>query len=184
MNMRWILLCGAWGLLSPVQADAIWDENPLELIGSKVNFKGTVIKPACELEVSSEKQIVQLREVDVKMLYQTGEGLKQPFSIRLANCDVSVVNDVSVMFTGPEDGELPGRLRVNGADDVAIALFAQENSDELLPLGEWTQAQALHAGGNVLQFSARIEGHPSAVQAKNIKTGSFQAITNFTLEYR
>ncbi|MGO3858227.1 MAG: fimbrial protein [Neisseriaceae bacterium] len=186
MNKPLAVVLGLSGLLllGSAQAEEIPSNNPLELIGSKVNFKGTVIKKTCELDVGSEKQIIQLREVDVKMLYSIGKGLKQPFEIRLLNCDTSILNDVSVMFMGLEDGELPGRLKVTGADDIAIALFGKENSDELLPLGEWTEAQTLNSGSNVLKFHARVEGHPSAVQAKNIKTGAFQAITNFTLEYR
>lgn len=184
MKKRLWVMFGFVCILGHAHAEEIHNDNPLELIGSKVNFKGRVIKKTCELDVGSEKQIVQLREVDVKMLYKTGKGLKQPFEIRLLNCDTSIVNDVSVMFMGIEDDELLGRLKVTGADDVAIALFGKENSDELLPLGERHQPQTLNSGSNVLKFHARVEGHPTAVQAKNIKTGSFQAITNFTLEYK
>lgn len=164
-------------------AEGIVSDNPLELMGAPMNFSGTVIKKTCELALASEDQTVHMREEDVKNLYRYGWGLKQPFEIQLLHCDTAILNDVAVTFTGAEDAELPGRLKVNGADSVAIALFAQQGGGIFLPLGTAAEAQQLSSGDNILRFDARIEAHPSAVRDKSIKVGSFQAVAHFTLTY-
>lgn len=167
-----------------VHADDIISDNPLELIGSKIDFKGTVVKKSCDLDLASEKQTIRFLDVDIKTLLQNGHSYKTPFEVTLSNCDISILSEVSVMFSGSEDTELPGRIKVSGAKDVAIALFADAKPNQVLALNEATDGQTLSSGHNVLRFKARVEAHPSALQKKDIETGAFQAIANFTLEYK
>ncbi len=165
-------------------AEDIISDNPLELIGSKMNFKGTVVKKACELDLASQDQTIRFLDVDVKILMQNGHSYKEPFEIALLNCDISILKEVSVMFTGTPDGELPGRLKVTGAKDVAITLFSQSKPNEVLALNQATDAHTLSAGNNVLRFQAYVEAHPKALASQNFQTGVFNAIANFTLEYK
>ncbi len=173
-----------YSLPQTLLAQQIRNDNPLELIGSKMNFRGIVVKKACQLAVASEDQTVVMRTEDIKNLYKQGFGVKHPFELQLRNCDIAILRDVTITFQGNEDTELSGRLGVSGADRVAIALFAEKNGSEFLPLHEPSMAQRLSQGDNVLRFQARIEAHPSAIQEKNITIGPFQAVTHFTLDYQ
>ncbi len=183
MKIYLLAIIGSYLLMNGVYAAGPLD-NPSELIGAEIKFRGNVVKKTCLIALGSDDQRVPLDTVDLKTLYKYGHGRKYPFEIALEECDLNIVHDVSVKFTGNGDLSLPGRLAVTGTEGIGIALFAKENSDERLNLGEWTEAQSLNAGSNVLKFHARVEGHPSAIAAQNIEAGEFQAITNFTLEYK
>ena len=77
---------------------------------------------------------------------------------------------VSVTFSGTEDGEMPGKLAINnGANGAAIALFDHQGAD--IDLNKATSAVALQNGPNSLNFTAYVQGRPSAIQNQSITEG-------------
>lgn len=148
----------------------------------EIAFFGTVVTRPCTLEPQSAEQSVDMGSVIVKYIYRNQHTVPVPFSINLTDCKTSVFKSVNVTFTGIEDQELLGKLAINdGKNGVAIALFDREGNEILL--GKPTKATQLDNGSNVLQFSAYVEGRPSAIKNQTITEGSFSSVANFLLAY-
>lgn len=154
-----------------------------ELIGAPVQFHGTVVSRPCNIEPESADQLVDMGAVLVKTLYRYGHTTPVPFSIKLTNCKTTVFKSVSVTFSGTEDRELPGKLAINnGANGAAIALFDHQGAD--IDLNKATSAVVLQDGPNSLNFTAYVQGQPSAVKNKSITEGEFASVANFVLSYQ
>ncbi len=73
---------------------------------------------------------------------------------------------------------------VNGkaANGAAIALFDHQGAD--IDLNKATSAVALQNGPNSLNFTAYVQGQPSAIQNQSITEGEFTSVANFVLAYQ
>lgn len=141
------------------------------------------IRDRCNIEPQSADQLVEMGTVIVKTLYRYGHTTPVPFSIKLTDCKTTVFKSVSVTFSGAEDGELPGKLAINnGANGAAIALFDHQGAD--ISLNKATSAVALQNGPNNLNFTAYVQGRPSAIQNQSITEGEFTSVANFVLAYQ
>lgn len=172
-----LLVCAPWWVaVMPAAANT-------ELIGAPVQFHGTVVSRPCNIEPQSADQLVEMGTVIVKTLYRYGHTTPVPFSIKLTDCKTTVFKSVSVTFSGAEDGELPGKLAINnGANGAAIALFDHQGAD--IDLNKATSAVALQNGPNSLNFTAYVQGRPSAIQNQSITEGEFTSVANFVLAYQ
>ncbi len=172
-----LLSCAPWWFAAvPAAANT-------ELIGAPVQFHGTVVSRPCNIEPQSADQLVEMGTVIVKTLYRYGHTTPVPFSIKLTDCKTTVFKSVSVTFSGTEDGELPGKLAINnGANGAAIALFDHQGAD--IDLNKATSAVALQNGPNSLNFTAYVQGQPSAIQNQSITEGEFTSVANFVLAYQ
>ncbi|CAI1949796.1 fimbrial protein [Serratia entomophila] len=172
-----MLSCMPWWFAAlPATADT-------ELIGSPLQFHGTVVSRPCNIEPQSADQLVEMGTVIVKTLYRYGHTVPVPFNIKLTDCKTSVFKSVNVTFSGTEDPELPGKLAINNGDNgAAIALFDHQGAE--LDLNRASSAVALQNGPNVLNFTAYVQGHPSAIQNKTIIEGEFSSVANFVLAYQ
>lgn len=149
----------------------------------EIDFFGTVVNRPCNIEPQSADQVVEMDTVIVKTLYRYGHSNPVPFSIKLTDCKTAVYQSVNVTFSGTEDPELPGKLAINnGTNGAAIALFDGKGTD--IDLNQATSAVALQDGATVLNFTAYVQGHPSAIQNKTITEGEFSSVANFVLAYQ
>lgn len=147
----------------------------------EIDFFGTVVNRPCNIEPQSADQVVEMDSVIVKTLYRNGHSNPVPFSIKLTDCKTAVYQ--SVTFSGTEDHELPGKLAINnGTNGAAIALFDHKGAD--IDLNQATSAVALQGGTTILNFTAYVQGHPSAIQNKTITEGEFSSVANFVLAYQ
>ncbi|HFJ8955442.1 TPA: fimbrial protein [Serratia liquefaciens] len=154
-----------------------------ELVGSPLQFHGTVVSRPCNIEPQSADQVVEMDTVIVKTLYRYGHSNPVPFNIKLTDCKTAVFKTVNITFSGNEDSELPGKLAINnGANGAAIALFDSKGAD--IDLNQATSAVTLQDGANILNFTAYVQGHPSAIQNKSITEGEFSSVANFVLAYQ
>lgn len=149
----------------------------------EIQFYGTVVTRACNIDPQSVDQVVDMDTVIVKTLYRNGRDRAWPFFINLTDCKITTYKTVTVTFTGTEDSELTGKLAVNnGANGVAIALLDEKGTD--LNLGIPTSTSNLSNGSNTLKFSAYVQGRPSAIKSKSITEGSFSSVANFIISYQ
>ncbi|WP_426506765.1 fimbrial protein [Serratia proteamaculans] len=99
-----------WFTTLPAAADT-------ELVGSPLQFHGTVVSRPCNIEPQSADQVVEMDTVIVKTLYRYGHSNPVPFNIKLTDCKTSVFKSVNVTFSGTEDSELPGKLAINNGSN-------------------------------------------------------------------
>ena len=57
-----------------------------ELVGSPLQFHGTVVSRPCNIEPQSADQVVEMDTVIVKTLYRYGHSNPVPFNIKLTDC--------------------------------------------------------------------------------------------------
>ncbi|MCR3903419.1 type 1 fimbrial protein [Aeromonas hydrophila] len=158
--------------------------DDLELLGSTVNLHGRIIDQPCVVAPESLEQEVEMGVVDVKQLYASGAGEQVPFSIRLTNCKPGIFRMAKVTFTGSKDAQLSGGLAFSAGSAKGAGIRLYDVTQSPLMLG--TPSRGYLLGGtteNELQFSARVEGHPDALAAKNIQPGDYTAVANFIVAY-
>ncbi|WP_323971617.1 fimbrial protein [Aeromonas hydrophila] len=158
--------------------------NDLELLGNTVHLHGRIIDQPCVVSPESLEQEVEMGVVDVKQLYANGAGEQVPFSIRLTNCKPGIFRMAKVTFTGSKDTQLSGGLAFSAGSAKGAGIRLYDVTQSPLTLG--TPSRGYLLGGtteNELQFSARVEGHPDALAAKNIQPGDYTAVANFIVAY-
>lgn len=158
--------------------------NDLELLGNTVHLHGRIIDQPCVVSPESLEQEVEMGVVDVKQLYANGAGEQVPFSIRLTNCKPGIFRMAKVTFTGSKDAQLSGGLAFSAGSAKGAGIRLYDVTQSPLTLG--TPSRGYLLGGtteNELQFSARVEGHPDALAAKNIQPGDYTAVANFIVAY-
>ncbi|MBC6488101.1 fimbrial protein [Aeromonas hydrophila] len=158
--------------------------NDLELLGSTVNLHGRIIDQPCVVAPESLEQEVEMGVVDVRELYANGAGAQVPFVIRLTNCKPGIYRMVKVTFTGSQDAQLSGGLAFSAGSAKGAGIRLYDVTQSPLDLGTPSRGYLLGgAADNELQFSARVEGHPDALAAKNIQPGDYSAVANFVFAY-
>lgn len=141
-----------------------------------VKFNGSIIEAPCSIAAESTEQTVDLGQVNIAALADSGQSTPKAFVVNLESCALDTKNTVKATFTGPEGSN--GRLGVSGtATGASIALT--DGAGKLLTLGSETAAQTLQNGNNTLSFAAYLKGDGGTVTA-----GEFQSIANFTLSYQ
>ncbi|BEM51229.1 exotoxin (plasmid) [Serratia marcescens] len=167
-----VLLLALTGASSPVVAEP------------NVRLYGALVAEPCVIPPGDDDIQVEFGSIVDKYLYQNTRTPGQAFEVRLAECDLSLSNTVTVTFLGTESLALPGLLALDGgsvADGVAIGLETQDADP--LPINQKSQAYPLSAGGNVIALKAYVKGEPAALANRTITLGEFNAISTFSLEY-
>nr|WP_253865305.1 fimbrial protein [Aeromonas sobria] len=167
-----------------VAADVTRVGEDLELLGNKVQLHGRIIDQPCVVSPESADQSVDMGVVDVRELYTTGASVQVPFIIRLTNCKPGIFRMAKVTFTGAADQQISGGLAFSAGSAKGAGIRLYDVSQAPLDLGAPSRGYIL--GGsteNELQFFARVEGHPDAIAAKNIKPGDYTAVANFIVSY-
>jgi type 1 fimbria pilin len=158
--------------------------DDLELLGNTLNIHGRIIDQPCVVSPESADQSVDMGVVDVRELYTTGASVQVPFIIRLTNCKPGIFRMAKVTFTGAADQQISGGLAFSAGSAKGAGIRLYDVSQAPLDLGVPSRGYIL--GGsteNELQFFARVEGHPDAIAAKNIKPGDYTAVANFIVSY-
>ncbi|MFC0229384.1 fimbrial protein [Serratia aquatilis] len=151
--------------------------------GETIMIQGELMARPCNIDPEPLFQTVDLKTVNTKTLYRYGHSTAVPFFITLKNCNPILYKTANITFMGEEDRELTGKLAVNnGTKGVAIVLF--DSSGQEVSLNQPTAGTALVNGNNKLEFSAYLQGRPSAIKDRKIVEGPFDATVSFLINYR
>lgn len=169
----------AGGISSAMAATS--GSTPNTVQGGTVEFKGAVVDAACAVTADTANQVVNLDQVTLSTF--TGKdsvaNQKTPFTIKLADCDVTTVNQAQVTFDGNaaagEAGVLDNTAGAGNAAGVGIQIFDKDGS--ALDLGTASQAVTLIKGDNTLNFSADYYQTAATATAGNVDTTATFNIT-------
>ncbi|OTA18244.1 major fimbrial subunit polypeptide, mrfA [Xenorhabdus vietnamensis] len=147
-----------------------------------VKFTGSIINSVCSIKNNNVE--VDLGQVTNIALQKGGESSSKPFKIELQDCVLDTMKGVTTTFTGPEaDGSVKGLLALEGKSQGA-GIMITNHGNKHIPLGKASELMSLHDGDNTLNFAARLKGLQGVEgESMDVKTGSFTAIANFTLNY-
>jgi len=153
----------------------------------QVQFHGYIVNSPCSI-VSDDPIKVEFGQISNKLLNNgttfDGESHIKPFSIELADCDVSDLDDGTVTTTFTYTG-----ATATGATSDYVGLDSLPNSgagivivagNEQVKNGEKLSPRKIQNGPNSLEFSSYVKGLGIAA----VKTGEFYANANFTLTYQ
>lgn len=150
--------------------------------GGTINFEGKVVNAACSVAADSMNQTITLDDVKVSKLATAGEASGQavPFQIVIADCDTTVMKNVSVSFNGQSDAISTGALANNAgagaATNVGLQLYGPDG--EPLALGVESSTVALTGEQNSLPFSVDYIATGDAATA-----GTVAATATFSMNY-
>lgn len=168
LNKTVIAACLAFGAISAA--------NAADMGHGTVTFKGSIIEAPCSISSDSVDQTVQLGQISAAALAAGGESLPKTFKIKLDNCELGALKNVTTTFTGAAGAG--DRLGVTGtAKGASIALT--DGANNVIKLGTASLPQTLQDGNNELVLSAYLKGDGATVTP-----GDFTGVTNFTLSYQ
>lgn len=169
LPVLWLALAGA---SSPVVAEP------------NMRLYGALVADPCIIPPGDEDIQLEFGNIVDKYLYQNMRTPGHSFEIRLSDCDLSLVNTVSVTFEGAESTALPGLLALDGGSEATgIAIGLETPESQPLPLNQASDKYTLQAGNNVIALRAYVRGEPEAITNKAIGHGAFNAVATFSLSY-
>lgn len=162
----------------------------------EIEFSGTVIPAACQLEPSTAHQVVELDPITTSKLRQGEKTTPREARIRLTNCSGAVLADLTLADANrgfAKNGENPGSLLTNvgsakgvgvevkvvgsGIDGVGYRFvdFSNEGQD-IVPL----------AGGGAFNsyYEFDIRGSTAAIPNAQVTAGSVKARIKYTITYK
>ncbi|QMI06732.1 fimbrial protein [Citrobacter sp. RHB25-C09] len=172
-------------LLTTLSSQSAWALG--ELIGGDLSFKGVVVAYPCSIAPESERVPVDFGNISTKSLYINGKTTPIPFTIKLQDCNPSVLSTVTVTFSGTPNAELADRLQITAsapgnASGVGIGLL--EADDTPVRLNIATTPAPINDTILQLNFKAFVEAEPVALANGTLATGPFTATANYTLNYQ
>lgn len=148
-----------------------------------VNFAGTILDSACEVDFASQNQTVTLGNFLKTEFPTTGtRSAAKAFNIVLKNCPVTVTS-AKVRFDGTPDGTNPNLLAIDSSSagsavGVAINLMTADKADLPLLAGNGYNYVLSSTADNTLNFYAQYVSTASAVVA-----GQANSVANFSVDY-
>lgn len=170
ISLNKIMLVGVMAFGFASSANAIQGGN------GKISFEGTIVTAPCSISPATRDQTVSMGDVSSEALANKGTSLPVPFEISLDNCAVGTGKTVSAKFTGASGGT-PDMLGLTGTAKGA-SLVMTDGAGNAIKLNQSTPVQALQNGTNTMSFSAYLVGDNTTVTP-----GTFNGVTNFTLDY-
>lgn len=149
-----------------------------------VRLYGALVAEPCVIPPGDEDIQLTFGSIVDKYLYLNTRTPGHAFEVRLAECDLSLSNTVTVTFVGAESTVLPGLLALDGGSEAKGIAIGLETSDaKPLPLNQASATYSLQTGSNVIQLKAYVQGEPDAIANKTIGYGAFGAAATFSLAY-
>ena len=148
------------------------------ITGGTITFDGTVVTTACE--VASGSFGVNLGEVGTNSLKAAGSEspTKKDFSIQLTGCDTTVMESVTVTFSGTADSTDATALTPSGGTATKVAIRLYNNDGTKISLGTASKPIALMNNQTSLNFKAAFISPQGQATA-----GAVQATATYTLTY-
>lgn len=159
--------------------------SPTLAVGeNNVHLYGTLVTEPCVIAPGKEEIVLDFGTVIDRYLYLHTRTIAQPFSIHLAECDLSLVKTMKVTFIGPENPAMKGLLAIDSSSSAGgIAIGLETKEGKSLALNRGSYVHTLQAGETVVSLKAYVQAEPDAITNRSIKRGTFSATTTFSLEY-
>lgn len=150
-----------------------------------VEFTGVLVHAPCTLHPGDDEQELDFSTVSARDLYVLGQTPSRSFSLRLEDCDTSVMNGVTLTFSGEESTELPGFLAFDaGSLARGVVVGLQSENGQPLPLNGAGMNLALTPGNVLIPLQAYLKVEPTAQGNQGIVKGPFTATATFELTYQ
>ena len=150
-----------------------------------VNFTGELRKGACTIRPGDEDISMNLGDVVNRYLYLNSRTAGEPFSLHLEGCDLSVVDGVTVTFSGTGSAPLSGLLALDpGSTASGIAIGLESQTGQLLALNTESPEYPLSPGNSEVALRVYVQGEPDAIANRSINLGTFSATATFGLSYQ
>lgn len=146
-----------------------------------INFHGTLLVGACEVDTLSSDQTVVLGDISTTLFNAPGDmSPARPFSISLT-CPEGGPEHANVTFSGQASTDST-LLALDGDTGSAsgVAVQIAESDGTKVSLGTNSATKSLVSGENVLNFTARYQ---SLVERSAITPGVANATSQFTINY-
>ncbi|MCW6025653.1 type 1 fimbrial protein [Serratia marcescens] len=147
-----------------------------------INFHGTLLAGACEVDTLSSDQTVVLGDISTTLFNAPGDmSPARPFSISLT-CPEGGAEHASVTFSGKVSSADASLLALDESADSAsgVAVQIAESDGTKVSLDTPSAARPLVVGENVLNFTARYQ---ALVERSVITPGVANATSQFTINY-
>jgi type 1 fimbria pilin len=158
----------------------------------QVFVHGTLTESACQLQMETTDQSVDLGNIETSSLKYLGErGRAVEFNIQLVDCfpaytqllnertDTSIWSTsqpgVQIQFLAPTTQQFPNLVNVVGAKGLALELLNKEG--HIINLGEKSSATLLTPPQDTLKY------YVVPVRVGSLEPNAFQAIISFELIY-
>lgn len=148
-----------------------------------ISYSGELVAEPCVIPPGEENIELDFGTVIDKYLYINQRTLGKAFTLRLAECDLSLGETVSIAFNGAESSALPGLLAIDSGTVSGIAIGLEYTDGVALPLNKATSKFRLQPGSNMISLKAYVRGEPEAIAARSIGKGEFHASATFLLDY-
>ncbi|WP_062771753.1 fimbrial protein BcfE [Kluyvera intermedia] len=153
--------------------------------GYNLEFTGTIMAQACDVEVSSLSQSIDLGQFAVADFSSTGTTTKfKPFNINLKNCSRGI-SGTKIWFTGTADSDNPALLALSETGMGSTNLLATgvgveiSDGDDAIAINNTSSIDySLKAGRNTLSFYIRYKSTRPIVTS-----GNATAVMYFDLQY-
>ena len=154
--------------------------------GYNLEFTGTIMAQACDVEVSSLSQSIDLGQFAVADFSSTGTTTKfKPFNINLKNCSRDI-SGTKLWFTGTADSDNPALLALSETGMGSTNMLASGVGVEILDDDQDavdinntdSVVYPLKAGRNTLSFYIRYKSTRPVVTS-----GNATAVMYFDLQY-
>jgi type 1 fimbria pilin len=154
------------------------------MAADNMRLHGALVAEPCVIPPGDETVVLDFDTVIDKYLYLNTRTIAQPFSIHLAECDLSLGKMMKVTFIGPENPTLEGLLAIDSSSSAGgIAIGLETTKGKLLALNKGSYVHTLQAGDTVVALQAYVQAEPDAITKRSIKRGTFSATATFSLEY-
>lgn len=154
--------------------------------GIDINFKGRFINEACEIDLDSVDQKIEMGTVSKISLYGTGHSDPKTFTLQLRKCDPKLLKTVTISFSGTEDSEQKGMLSLGNAAIKGVALSMNYKEGGIItPLDIMNNSKKLTLvdGDNSLTLEAYLNASQDAINNNTVGEGQFNIIATFKLNY-
>ncbi|HIE3988120.1 fimbrial protein [Serratia nevei] len=156
----------------------------LACAADNLRFSGALVAEPCVIPPGQETIALNFGSVVDKYLYTNQRTPGMPFSINLAECDLSLGKTVTVTLSGSESAVLPGLLALApGSQASGIAIGLESTAGEVLAINSPGSKMSLSSGGTTIRLQAYVRAEPDAIANKKLVRGTFNATATFTLEY-
>ncbi|MFC5475738.1 fimbrial protein [Paraherbaspirillum soli] len=159
----------------------------------QIEFKGDITADVCGIKGGSNNQTVQLGSVSAKVLDAVGkQSTGTDFTIELQDCSSSTLNGATVKFTGVEDADAAGLLKIADGAGAAkgVGILVTDANGKPYSIGTAGEKITLTEGGNVLKFKAAYQATKADVKDGNGKVtapgvvpGKANGTAMFTVDY-
>lgn len=158
--------------------------STITVTGGTIHFTGDLVAAPCAVSTDSSNQTVPLGEYTTHHFNAPNiKGTLKPFQIKLEDCDTSTYTTAAVQFQGRStnanllaiDSGLSGDQSAT-ATNVGIQIL-DSTSKVLVPNGDFSTAQTLNDGENILNFAAQY------VSTGVATAGDANADATFIMQY-